>query len=87
MFLLAFALSLVQPASACAMPRMEMVRAQPVQPKAGEVAQKPAQDLEDVLAEIDQAATVPAPVAPANANAVKVDRAVSAPPTAVAPAS
>ena len=87
MFLLALALSVVQPASACAMPRMEMVKAQPAPLKEAEQAQKPAQDLEDVLAEIDQAATAPAPVAPANANAVRVGRAVSAPPTAAAPAS
>jgi len=87
MFLLALALSFVQPASACAMPRMEMVKAQPGPLKEAEQAPKPAQDLEDVLAEIDQAATAPAPVGPANANAVKVDREVSAPPTAAAPAS
>jgi hypothetical protein len=86
MILIALALSLVSPASACAMPRHEMVVAPVPGPQQVAVADAPAQNLEDVLAEIDRAALIPeaaaAPKAAANRNATE-----PAAPTAAAPAS
>jgi hypothetical protein len=98
MFLLAFALSTVSPADACAMPRMERIVAAPTQaPSESEranVAQAAAPErLEDVLAAIDAAAApspAPAPTPPASAqnrNAVGADVPAAVAPVAAVPRS
>lgn len=53
MFIVALALSFVEPASACAMPRKEMVAVAPPTKQEIAVAAAPAKNLDDVLAEID----------------------------------
>lgn len=94
MFIFTFALSLLQPAEACAMPRMEQIAVAPVAPVANA---KPdpaaARTLEQALADIDglgipevQTAVPVAPPAPVQAAAKnRAAAADDAPPTGSAP--
>lgn len=87
MFIVALALSFVEPASACAMPRKEMVAVAPPTKQEVAVAAAPAKNLEDVLAEIDGLVATPETVAPAaSANVEKARTPTPARPIA-APAS
>lgn len=87
MFIVALALSFVEPASACAMPRMEMVAVKAPSKEAVAAPVAAAKNLEDVLAEIDGLVATPETVAPAaSVNVEKARTPTPARPTA-APAS